>query len=925
MRRAVAALILCAAFSAALDAQSLSSDAAALPADRIADLLGLLPGVGQLDDGDLSVRGAGRGTTALYLDGVPITPGQRSLGSAVLGGSWHGATGSGAAVGTNAFGSLELRAGPELAEFGNGRGGSVRIGLRPVETGNRNLGVRAGWATDEVLGSSQRLGFNRLTFEADARTGRLTLMTAATLEGQQSARLGLEQNASPVYLAGGVDTTVTVNGPGGATDVDVLQFRRSAGLRIPASASTNYTVAGRAAYTVGSGQELSLSILASQAQARVFDYASLYVNTNQRADRRWSRAVTGGWRGKVLDRPGLTLHGEAALSWQSDQATASPLSTAAEADSRSPWGGFLVSPLDFRFDASSFPVNEALVRNFRLNSGRLSPYDLNNPTQYAVVDQFRNNAYGVTGFGDYGGPVGRLTLAAEDRLVAKVAAEARVGERHRVRAGVEAVRYDLDYYSSQLTTQAGAEAYVESPSRKALFVDYALPLSAITLGAGLRYDHFRSNASRPDFPRISTAPGFDPANPTAGFTADEGHGQLSPSLHASFAAGPRLTLRGGVGRRAAVPDFALLLAGINSDLSVTNGSQVYGTDLGFERSTMGELGARYLLTRSITVDGAVWTRSDDDVVEQRLRTEFDAFTQSQRDIQRYLNGGKRSATGLDLTLRAALGARGRAWMSYGLVDATTTTRTNFPTAAETDINFEQVRPHTLAGALLYETGEGSGRLGGILRNTGVFVTARIASGTAYTRCPAFNPNDVSRLSGSGCSASIVGEANGSRLPALKLVDLRVTRRIALGGAGLTIFADARNLLNSRNVTRVFSQTGKVTNALEREVVLASDLEGFASEAARNGVLLADSTLDLSFGGVPDPRSACGAWQADDGSSAVPNCAYLLGAEERFGNGDHLFTIAEQTRAATALYMVGRGLAQFTGSGRRVRLGLEVRW
>jgi hypothetical protein len=51
----------------------------------------------------------------------------------------------------------------------------------------------------------------------------------------------------------------------------------------------------------------------------------------------------------------------------------------------------------------------------------------------------------------------------------------------------------------------------------------------------------------------------------------------------------------------------------------------------------------------------------------------------------------------------------------------------------------------------------------------------------------------------------------------------------------------------------------------------------------------------------------------DGLGAPPNCVYLIRAEERFGNGDHVFTLAEQTRAVAALYQVSRGLQAFTGT------------
>jgi hypothetical protein len=61
----------------------------------------------------------------------------------------------------------------------------------------------------------------------------------------------------------------------------------------------------------------------------------------------------------------------------------------------------------------------------------------------------------------------------------------------------------------------------------------------------------------------------------------------------------------------------------------------------------------------------------------------------------------------------------------------------------------------------------------------------------------------------------------------------------------------------------------------------------------------------------------------DGVPSSPNCVYLIRAEERFGNGDHIFDSAEQRRASDALYSLVRGVHNFTGAPRRVRLGLEL--
>jgi len=57
--------------------------------------------------------------------------------------------------------------------------------------------------------------------------------------------------------------------------------------------------------------------------------------------------------------------------------------------------------------------------------------------------------------------------------------------------------------------------------------------------------------------------------------------------------------------------------------------------------------------------------------------------------------------------------------------------------------------------------------------------------------------------------------------------------------------------------------------------------------------------------------------------AAANCVYLIRAEERYGNGDHVYTVEEQTNAINALYDVGRGTQEQYGAPRRARLGFEI--
>lgn len=899
-----------------------SRDLAQLPVDRIADLLALEPGVVALDQGDLSLRGAGPGAIATYLDGVPVTPGRRGA-SALFGGSYFGDRGTGIGVGTNAFDQVLLYRGLGPAEFGNGRGGALAVETQGTCT--EWQGLTGGLATDALFGKENGLGFNRLTLNGWRRAGKFSFGAAAVLEGLSSERLGLEQNASPVFLAAGLDTTVTFDPGSGILTEDITRFKESPGIRIPSSAASAYTLNATIGYELGSGQRLALSGYASQQQNRVFDYENLYNPRQLRADRGWSRAVTGSWFGRLKSGGSYSLRGEAHLSWQTDRSMSGPLSAAGEKDSRDPFGGFLVAPVGFRFDFDNFAVNHELVRNFRTNTGRRSPYDLNNTSQYALIDEYRNNAYGLTGFPEGGGPVGLLALSRENRLVGKGVLDATIGKVHRLRAGFELAKYDIDFYRSGLTTQAQSDAYVESPGRNAIFGDYTLTLSDIEVTGGLRYDRFNAGAGRPDFPRISSAPGFDPANPTAGFIKDKAHGRLSPRVRASFSATPQLRLEAGVGSLAQLPDFASVYTGINTDLTTTNVNQVYGSDLDFEHATVLEFGGGYELRPGLSVEGTIWHRRDDDLVRVKLVSEFDPQVGFARDIRRYRNSGSLSATGLDLRLRRQFGRHGQAWLGYSYQDVSQEVPGFNPIGGSTvDVAVAASRPHTLAGAVLYQTGPDSRLLGGALRNTGLFADLRVASGTAYTRCPVFVPGNESALSGTPCATFFEGDFNGSRLPALKLIDLKLTRTFAVGGTRLVAFVDARNLLNTRNLIRVFTTTGTISSAQERAIVRDGNLAELANEADANGVRQVDGTLNLSFGSVAEPRAACNSWTNASGTAAVPNCIYLIGAEERWGNGDHLFTTAEQTRASDAYYQVARGMQNFTGPGRRLRIGLELR-
>jgi hypothetical protein len=214
-------------------------------------------------------------------------------------------------------------------------------------------------------------------------------------------------------------------------------------------------------------------------------------------------------------------------------------------------------------------------------------------------------------------------------------------------------------------------------------------------------------------------------------------------------------------------------------------------------------------------------------------------------------------------------------------------------------------------------------MGSVLENVGLFATFRYASGTPYTRCnPGSTDQDV--LSGDNCDRDFPEGLNGSRLPAFRQLNLKLTKGFGIGGLDVTAYLDARNVLNFRNIIQVFTQTDDIVNGAELAAERAGNIEDNRDEAARSGVAIdEDGTIDLSFGGIDDPRQGCSTWVTQDGLPAAPNCVYLIRAEERFGNGDHLYTVAEQHAASDALYNTIRGTQNFTGEPRRMRLGFEL--
>jgi outer membrane receptor for ferrienterochelin and colicin len=957
---------------------------AALPADQINNILALQPGVvASPGGGALSIRGGRTDQAATYVDGVPVTPGYRGTG---FRSSMQGANGT--SIGANGFEQASITTGASSAEFGNAQSGIINIETR---TGGASLRGNVQYETDEPFGLKRSQGFNRVAGSVSGPAGisNLTFFISGVLDGRQSQGAGFDSEKFPIFIPVGTDTTVAVpsavNNPNADTTFyDVQQYAIARGecdtfsgstnsdiadnygvdcqgVRVPGSASTVFQATAKLNYTFGSGNRIFLSFNGSRNHGR--NGGGFNNPQNITGFRIRNNNFTLGWTQNLTKSADRALALDAYLSYQMDRQVGSILTREAELTTRDPFGGFMLGAIDFLWDFDNFPLNEELINNVRNNlpGTRRSPLDLENTSQYSLINEYRNSAYGLDGGSEAGGPGGNaLTLYRENRLRGKANLDWQFDRYNRIKLGGEFTRFEISSYNHTLTSQAFFEAFMEKPIQYDFFIEDRLDLGDVVVVGGLRYDYYNSRAARPFvLDTVSSSATFEQysyfptpssygsggvsfnGNPLVKYIDDPSHDYLSPHIQVSFPVTDRTNFRLSYAHQVQAPDFNLILGGINTDLRVTNTNHVYGSDLDFGKTIMFEFGIRHAFSDDMVLDISAYNKDILSDPAGRLVSYPDPSRLGESvDIRIFTNADFGNARGIDLRLDRRIGRFFNGVLSYTFQDAKNTgsdpfTYINFGSRIINQISggnqpppqgifaTANSRPHNLAGSFaltLPSDWRDGTTLGTILSSVGVTGLFRYSSGTAYTKCPAETGNE-GVISGQVCSRLFEGDFFGARRPAYKQFDLKLTKGFALGGLDITGYLEARNLFNFKNILNVFAVTNDVVNGTERVEQNSADSAGFADEAIQNGVQLTDGSMDLRFGGAV--ASGCGNWVNTQGTPTTPNCVYLIRAEERYGNGDHIFTLAEQLAASDASYDLGRGINTFTDSPRRLRLGIEV--
>ena len=932
-----------------------------LPLDNVDDGLRLLTGVTSGLDGAFAVRGARPGDLAVLLDGVPVGAGMRGSVADRLRRAFRDFAAQPVLLGLNGVRRLSLTTGPGGASEPGGAGGVLRY-FTPA--GSERWNGAFLYSTDEPWGAGSGQGYNRIDAAGGGAAGRFRIYAAGALSGAKSTAATPGSDEVPLFAPAGPDTTVAIPSVLGdpladTAYIDVYRFAVGRGecdafqrssnegirgnygvdcgrARVPATANSNGQALARLDWSGGATRVWASAVLA-QDQRRPFDYANLYHPVQLAGERTSSHAFTLAAEHQLrVGGDPIDLRGYVSL--QRDMAERGPLTGDSELDSRDPTGGFLLAPLDFQFGFEDFPVNAELVDNYRRNTpgSRRSPYEIENPAQYALVDRWRDGAYASFGFSEAGGPVGQLNLFEEERLVAGMSVGLDVLQT-RLTTGADLTGYDVRNYTHGLTSQVFSDVYIESPSAAAVWVEDRIGLGkGSQLVAGVRWDHFASGARRPwltdplfgvtnYFPRSFSygydGTDWDPAR--VEFREDEAHAALSGSLRFSYEASPRFDIRAGIGTFARMPDLQAVYASVNTDWELTTGQQPWGTDLDFERDALGEVGVRYDAGSGFTVDGSIWTRNGSNQVILAVVNPHDPNNGGPQEMLQYVNsGGGVEGIGLDLVVSSRAG-----WLTGWLGYSFQSLDRRFPdaTGGTFESDAAESRPHTVTFAAVAATPVGwraGSTLGAVLDRGALALAFRAASGAPYTSCDNVGSSTFT-LSGDPCIGDPFAELNDQRLPSVRRLDLKVSKGFGLGSRTLSAFLDARNLLSAENVARVFAVNGSTTNETALGEFTSELLISYRQEGENNGMAAGDGALDLRFGGIADPRQGCATWVDTASRPAAPNCVALIRTEERFGDGDGVFSVAEQERAAEALYRVQFDRSALLSPGRLVRIGVSL--
>ncbi|HET9707313.1 MAG TPA: TonB-dependent receptor [Gemmatimonadales bacterium] len=844
-----------------------------LPIDDPREALILVPGVVRrgttfgIGAGDgLSFRGGGRDAAAVYVDGVPIRNLMTGVPALTL-----------ATDGVDAIAVTRGPAGVELAD----RAGGGAVEYTIPSGGARIDGHLVGAADGNLLRFAGSVG--------GPIGSHVSWFVAGDVNRQDSPYRGMGAADQPAFVWGGVDTIV-----GG---VVVPNFIETTGRERPLDWTVQTRSEGKVTAKLGAST-LAFTYLISRAQRRFFPGPDVGDTALFSGARSASRLVVANWtqplrRGTVSP----TLH--AVLALGHDDASSGLLTATSQAASVDPGVGyFFSSRLAFLGSDSIAKATDQIIRNIRSNAGLRVPFL--NQTSLRNVQPYRLNPYGLVAGWPTAGSDGTLAIASENRFDGRVWVDWDLTTRHHLRLGGDYSRATQAAYQSTLLNEIDLDAWIAHPHRLGAFAADRITWPRLTIDVGARLDHFTPGGSVPLVPgRIFSNPAWNPqsgVNDSAYtlsvarvYRTASGKSAVSPELRAAFQATPRTKVLLNVSRVVEPPSSAQVFGGSNADFAFTSTFTSFGRDVNYVSTTTAALGVRsavgshlafdldgYLTHRALYID---LIKSFDDPANPGRTLNLPVTT----PIDSIGAGGIEGAVQWNAT--SAVSGR----LVYGFE------RSQSSTTQSIGVLGQLTTPATLGPAL---------------RDLSVVTMVHAESGIPYMR-GVFSGLGVTVFDDVDPAFLLFGSKPNARLPWTTSLDLRLRKEFTVKGEA-SLYVDLRNALNIRNIIGAFTD-GSQADAIYQQNVLNPEFASLRSEAQANGTLVAGNTIDL--------RPDCGTWTGT--TSGPVDCAALRLVERRFGNGDGLYDVSEQTAALDAYFNAFFGASRFYAPGRAARIGVEL--
>jgi outer membrane receptor for ferrienterochelin and colicin len=698
---------------------------AALPVDAVNQVLRLQPGVVQSNRG-LSIRGSRPGEQATYIDGVLVRNFNGGFSGSYGGTGLSTNLGTAATVGTNSLEEASVTTGATGAAYGQAQGGVVSLVTR---SGSADYHGSISYATDNVSGQVYGTGLNRVEASFGGPVMKnLTFFLGTTLQGQQNGQRPLgQQNVPQFQLAGYFDSVMVPLDPGNAKSdsqlVRLPKFTQYASgcsgqaafagtcksTRLLNANNDQATFDGKLQYTYGSGSRLSVSghIDRNQGLSGIgYDMA------NQTGNRALAQQLTASWTQNLSTSSEHALVLDASLSSQKDQYIFGLVQPSWMASHNDPFAFFSASNVQFITDFNSFPINDQLIQDMRLNTcrtpraggvGACIPYIDRN--DLAATSTYRFNPYGVgaASFATSGIGTNAPQLSQETRLTGRANLDWQANRYNRVQGGIDFTNIHDLAWGASLNNQIFMDAYKTDPKTLGLYGQDRIDLGDVVVELGLRYDRMDTGILYTRVPgRVFTDPirsntttlaqklaisynaqdsAMANACQTALNAADSSAlatcnmfkakpvSTLSPTLRVSFPVTDRTGFRLSYSHQVQTPDMNLLATKTNSDIANTNLNDTWGRPLGFGKTIMFEFGVRHAFSDDMVLDISAYNKDQVSEIAGRTINIYDPFIGGPPDatneaVNMYTNQDFGNVRGVDFRLDRRFGSIFQGTLSY---------------------------------------------------------------------------------------------------------------------------------------------------------------------------------------------------------------------------------------------------------------------